>query len=106
MASTTTSQISSTAANAAAAADNTLDRAVQGAHSMVDRVADKAGPAVDRMRDGLTSAGAALQNGVEELTEMQKRWVESSRSCVREHPLTSVGIAIAAGLVLSRLLRR
>jgi len=82
-----------------AAAENAVDRATQGAHDMVDRVAEKAGPAVDR-------ASEALQSGVDDLNEMQERWMEASRACVRDHPLVSVGVAVAAGMLLSRLMAR
>lgn len=82
-----------------------MDRAVQGAHSMVDRVAEKAGPAVDRIRSGVDTASAALESGMDTLSQTQERWVENCRVCVRDHPLASVGVAVAAGILLSRLIR-
>lgn len=100
------SSLASAADEAAAATDNTLNRAVQGAHSMVDRVAEKAGPAVERVREGLNNASASLQNSADELSEAHRRMLESCRSCVRDHPLTAIGIAVVTGLVLSRLMSR
>ena len=37
---------------------------------------------------------------------MQERWLETSRDYVRDNPLLSIGIAVAAGLLLSRLMAR
>ena len=83
----------------AAAAEKVVDRAAQSAHDLVDRVADKAGPAVDR-------ASQALRSGADDLCELQERWMEASRDCVRDHPLVSIGVALAAGMLLSRLMAR
>lgn len=89
-----------------AAAEDAVNRATQSAHEIVDRVAEKAGPAVDRLRTSVDSASEAVHSGVEDLTEMQERWVEASRACVRDHPLVSIGVAVAAGMLLSRLMAR
>ncbi len=93
-------------ADPAAAAGDSLNRTAQSAHAMVDRVAEKAAPAVDRLHQGIDSASEALQSGVHNLDEMQERWLETSRDYVRENPLLSIGIAVAAGLLLSRLMAR
>jgi ElaB/YqjD/DUF883 family membrane-anchored ribosome-binding protein len=90
----------------AAAAENAVNRAAQSAHAMVDRVAEKAQPAVERVRSGISSASETLETGVEHLGEMQDRWLEDCRGCVRDHPLASVGLAVAAGVLLSRLMAR
>ena len=83
-----------------------VNRVVQSAHAAVDRIAEKAVPAVERLRGGVHSAAATLRTRAEDLNGMQQRWVESSRGCVRNHPLVSVGAAVAAGMVLSRLIGR
>jgi ElaB/YqjD/DUF883 family membrane-anchored ribosome-binding protein len=89
-----------------ASAEDALNRAVQGAHALVDRLAQTAGPAVDRLLSGVDSATEALQSGAEDFSELQERWVESCRDCVREHPLVSIGVAVAAGMLLNRLMTR
>ncbi len=91
---------------AAAAAEDAVNRVAQGAHAMVDRVAEKAGPAVERLRSGVSTAAESLQSGAQDLSEIQDRWVASCRECVREHPLVSIGVAIAAGMIVSRLMER
>lgn len=83
-----------------------IDRTAQNAHATVDRVAEKVRPAVDRLRSSANSASAALHSGVEEFDAYQERWLANCRGHVRDYPLTSLGIALAAGMVLSRLLSR
>lgn len=90
----------------ASATEGTLDRAVQGAHTMVDRVAGKVGPAAERVRSGIDSAAESVKGSVDELSQLQQRWADNCRTCVREHPLATLGFAVAAGMLLSRLLRR
>ncbi len=87
-------------------ADNAVDRAAHGAHEMIDRVAEKARPAVERLRDEVDSAGQTIRTGVDQLGRVPGQWLETSRACVRDYPLASVGIAVAAGMLLRRLLVR
>ena len=89
-----------------AKAGNAVDRAAQGAHEVIDRVAEKAGPAEARLRSGINNAGQTIQNSVDELGRMPGQWLKTSRACVRDHPLASIGVAVAAGMLLRRLLVR
>lgn len=100
---TSTSPIGS---ETAATAENAVNRAAQGAHAMVDRVAEKAGPAIERVREGVNNASESVGRGVEQFGEMRERWLEDCRGCVRDHPLVSIGLAVAAGALLSRLTAR
>lgn len=100
------SNSSSLMGSASAVGENPVNRAAQGAHVMVDRVAEKAGPAVDRLRSGISDAAESLKASVENLGEIEKRWVDDGRGYVREHPLTSIGLAVAAGVVLGRFIIR
>ncbi len=92
-----------------------VDQAAMGAHNTITAVSDSARPAVDRMASSAHDvvdrvAGVATQTaetlGVksEQLKSAQKRLMESARDYVREHPVASLGIAVATGYVLSRLL--
>ncbi len=67
-------------------------------------VAEKAVPAVERLRSGVSEASERLQARADQLGQLQERWVEDSRNYVREHPFTSVAAALAAGMLLARLL--
>jgi len=92
----------------------TVDQASAGAHDAIDRVSSATRPVVDRIASGAHQAvdkiaGAAGQAaetiGVkgDQLKHAQVRAMEQCRGYVRDHPVTSLGIAIAAGFVLSRL---
>ena len=85
--------------------DRMVDKLARSAHQAVDRVADTAGPAIDRLR----SQGQHLQGNVsakvDELSELQEEWTASMRDYVRERPLTTIAIALVAGMALSRWLR-
>ena len=93
----------------------TVDDASAGAHSAIDKVSDAARPAVDRLASGAHEAvdkiaGAAAQAADalgakgEQLKGVQVRVMDACRGYVREHPVASLGIAVAVGFVLSRLL--
>ena len=93
----------------------TVDQVGSGVHSVIDKISDAAHPAVDRVASGahqavakITSAAgqAAETLGVkgEQLKEAQGRAMELGRDYVRDNPVVSLGIAIAAGFLLSRLL--
>ena len=95
----------------------TVDQASTSAHGAIDRVSDAARPAVDRIALGAHKAvdkiaGAAAQAaetvGVkgEQLKNARVRAMEQCSGYVRDHPVTSLGIAIAAGFFLSRLWSR
>ena len=96
---TDTSSSSDTTANVR----DTVDRAAQTAHETIDRVAAKAGPALEQLQSAATTAAQSLQDKAATLGEMEEQWLESARTCVREHPLASVAVAVAAGMLISRL---
>jgi ElaB/YqjD/DUF883 family membrane-anchored ribosome-binding protein len=92
----------------------TVDQASTGAHGVIDKVSDAARPAVDRIASGAhrtvdkisSAAGQAAETlGVkgEQLRNAQVRAMEQCRGYVRDNPVTSLGIAMAAGFLLSRL---
>ena len=92
----------------------TVDHASTGAHDAIDKVSDAARPAVDRIALGAhkavdriagTAAQAAETVGVksEQLRNAQVRAMEQCRGYVRNNPVTALGIAVAAGFLLSRL---
>ncbi|RFO97156.1 hypothetical protein DIC66_08410 [Rhodoferax lacus] len=93
------SSLDSAAHKAYAASADTLrpvvDHLLSGMHQAVERLADVAASAVDR----------AAQSG-EYLKDTQAQAVRGARGYVREKPLTSVGVAVATGFLLSWALRQ
>ena len=79
-------------------ASNTSSTTTQ---KQVERVGETAHQAID------TAAGYAgrLDEKAEEWMEMKDDWVEGTREYVREHPIAALGIAVAAGYVLSMFMR-
>jgi len=62
--------------------------------------------AIDRMSDSAHRTIDRLSEKGEELMDMQEDWVDTARDYVRENPIQALGIAVAAGWVLSLLMRR
>ena len=71
------------------------------AHQAVDRATEAASQLAGQAReqmDALTARG-------EELWQMKDEYVDTAREYVREHPFKALGMAVAAGFVLSMLMR-
>jgi ElaB/YqjD/DUF883 family membrane-anchored ribosome-binding protein len=71
-----------------------VDAAAAGAHKAVDWAADKANNATD-----------SLSDTGHEMKATQERWLAVAREYVQDNPAASVGIALASGYLLSRILR-
>jgi ElaB/YqjD/DUF883 family membrane-anchored ribosome-binding protein len=71
-----------------------IERASTTAHDAVDRVAETASAYAERFGEQ-----------AEALLEMKDNWVEGAREYVREHPVAALGIAVAAGYLLSMFMR-
>lgn len=95
----------------------TVDQATGAAHKVIDKASGAALPAVERVAAGahqavdhLVSAATRATDTFDEkggqLRDARSRFTESCRVHVREQPITSLGIAVAAGFLLSVLLRR
>ncbi len=103
-----------------APANAALNKAAQDVRDIVDKVAGladdaarKAIPAaaqfartaVDNVAAGAESAAARLNEHAGDLNATQEKLLEDARNYIRENPLTSVGIALAAGFLISRAIR-
>lgn len=104
--------------------EGALNKASSGAHAAVnsiagaaDEAARKARPAIDRVAAMAhqavdTAAGAAaptadwLAEQGESLNTTQKKLVADTCSYVSANPLKSIGIAVVAGFLLSRIILR
>ncbi len=93
-----------------------IQAASAGAHAAIDQVSDSARPAVDRlageahaMVDRLAgaagSANASLVRRSDQLSRAGNRITAECRTYVGDHPLAAVGMAMAAGFLVSRLMR-
>lgn len=71
----------------------TIDNAFTTAHQAVDKIASAASQAVE-----------ALGEKGEQMKNAEHRLMDNCQGYVRSNPIASIGIAVAAGFVLSRLL--
>ena len=104
--------------------DGTLHKAATGAHYVVERVAGAADEAarraipaidraagyahqtVDKIVTGVTPAAEWLDEQATALNATQKKLVSSTREYVAANPLVSLGMALAAGFLISRIIRK
>ena len=70
--------------------DKTIERASSTAHDAIETASQYA---------------ERFGEKAEEWLELKDNWVEGARAYVREHPVAALGIAVAAGYVLSMLMR-
>lgn len=95
----------------------TVDHASGNAHRAIDKASDAARPAVDQLASGAhhtvdrlagaaSYAAASLDARGDQLKNAQTRLIESCRTQLRDKPVATLGIAIAAGFLLSWVLRQ
>lgn len=89
---------------ATASAHQTIDSMSEAARPALDHVVSGAHGAVDRVGEAAAHAASALGEKGDQLNVSGKKLVERAGSYVREHPVASLGIAVATGYLLSRLL--
>lgn len=103
--------------------ESTLNKASSSAHAAVDSIAEKADaaastakPAIERVAavahqavDKAAGAAAPTADWLREqgasLNATQKKLVENTCSYVSSNPMKSLGIALAAGFLISRMTR-
>ena len=71
----------------------------------IDSIASGAHQAVDRIASAANSAANQLSISGDDLVAAKDRWMQSCGAFVKDNPLTALGIAVAAGFLLSRWVR-
>ena len=69
----------------------------------IDKAANSANEAVDKVASATNEAAETLGKKGEQLKNAEEQWLEDCRIYVRDNPITSVGIAVAAGFLLSHV---
>jgi ElaB/YqjD/DUF883 family membrane-anchored ribosome-binding protein len=72
----------------------------------IDKVSNSAHEAYDKIADATSQAADALGKKGEQLINAEQKLLKNCRGYISDNPLTSVGIGVAAGFLLSRLLSR
>ena len=70
----------------------------------VDKASNSAHEAVDKIASATNQAAETLNEKGEQLKNAEQQLMESCRGYVQDNPITSLGIAVAAGFLLSRVL--
>jgi ElaB/YqjD/DUF883 family membrane-anchored ribosome-binding protein len=95
---------------------SSLGKAGSSVHSAIDEAARRAGPAIDRAAtlahdaaDRVSAVGSQTVDWMSEqrdqLSAAQKKLVDDTCAYVSANPLKSVAMAVAAGYVISRILK-
>lgn len=71
-----------------------------------DKVSDFAHETVDTITNATHQAKEKFDEKSEQLINTEQQLVKNCQSYIRENPITSLGIAVAGGFLLSRLLSR
>ena len=71
---------------------------------ITDKVSHSAHEAYDKIADATSQAAEAVGKKGEQLKNAEQQIMEDCRVYVRDNPITSLGIAVAAGFLLSRML--
>ena len=87
-----------------ATAHGKIDQAASSVKPAVERMARSAHEVVDKVATVASDAADTLGVKADQIKDVQGRWTEQCQGYVRENPLASLGIALAAGYILSRLL--
>lgn len=87
------------------------DRLAKSAHSGIDAASHAAHPAIDRMASGAHKAVDNADQVANQATQAfdkagikSEELVAAGTNYMREHPLFTLGLAVTAGYVLSRML--
>jgi ElaB/YqjD/DUF883 family membrane-anchored ribosome-binding protein len=97
---------SSNDTSAAMASQQTTGQIAAKAHDTIDRVADTAGRAEQGVRESAAKVKERAMESEERVQQAADETVRKAESYIQQHPIFSAGVAIAAGFVLSSLLRR
>ena len=83
---------------------STAERLAEQANAGLSRLSETAHQTMGRVSDYASQAASRLSDRGHEL--LDSRTVESARTYVRQHPVAAIGIAIAVGLLISKLTSR
>ncbi|MEQ1739055.1 MAG: DUF883 domain-containing protein [Methyloglobulus sp.] len=70
----------------------------------INKASSYAHEAVDKATNAATHAAEAFDEKSEKLKKAEKRLIKDYTTYTRDNPITSLGIAVTAGFLLSRIL--
>jgi ElaB/YqjD/DUF883 family membrane-anchored ribosome-binding protein len=93
-------------AQASGSAHHAIDRAADAARPAVDQIASGAHAAVDSLAGAAISAADGIAQRSDQMHGFQQQLTASCRGYMRDQPLASLGLAVAAGFALSWVIRQ
>ncbi len=90
----------------AASMHSSIEKLADAARPAADRLASAAQQAIDKVAAVAAQAGDKVSATGEQIQDLQARAVEGVRTQIRNKPMMAIGIALAAGFILSRALRQ
>jgi ElaB/YqjD/DUF883 family membrane-anchored ribosome-binding protein len=101
----TLSTASSSAHTAVDSAADAADSALRKAQPAIDKVAQMAHRAVDKAVASAAPAADWIDEKTDRLDATQRKLVNDTSAYISANPLTAIGIALLAGVLLSRMTR-
>ena len=92
--------------DASGSAHRAIDKAAGAAVPAVENIAAGAHSTVDRLTSAATHTADRIDLTGGQLRDAQSRFMQTMRLQLRDQPLATLGVAVAAGFALSFLLRR
>ncbi|GAB2927747.1 hypothetical protein [Rheinheimera gaetbuli] len=83
-----------------------IDHAAEAASPAIKHMTTNAHTTVDKMANGANHAADAIATKGTQLHHLQQQLADNTRNQVRNHPLMSIGIALAGGVLFSWWLSR
>jgi ElaB/YqjD/DUF883 family membrane-anchored ribosome-binding protein len=71
----------------------------------IDKLTNAAEQTADKIADAASQANEALEEKAEQFIKLEQKCMKNCRASIRDYPIMSVGIAVAAGFILSQLTR-
>ena len=99
-------RIKQATSNAVASTKETVERTADTVEEGLHRATDKAADAVHKASDKAAHVSERGREVYDETMDRADAWLEQAREYVREKPVQSVAIALGAGWLLGRILRR
>lgn len=92
--------------DAVATSKEKFDRAADQVEDGLHRATDKAAQAANRTTDKVVEAKERGREAIDQVKDRADEWLDEVRDYVREKPVQAVAIALGAGWLLGRILRR
>ncbi|MEW9571595.1 YqjD family protein [Rhodanobacter sp. Si-c] len=99
-------RIKQATSSAVASTKEAVERAADHVEESLHRATDKVAAGANRASDKLSDASERSRAAYDATMDRADEWLDQVRDYVREKPVQSVAIAVGAGWLLGRLLRR